>query len=43
MTDRLAGKFAIVTAAVQGIGRACAVAFAAEGAKVLAVPSRLIG
>jgi 2-keto-3-deoxy-L-fuconate dehydrogenase len=36
MTDRLAGKFAIVTAAAQGIGRACAVAFAAEGARVLA-------
>jgi 2-keto-3-deoxy-L-fuconate dehydrogenase len=36
MTDRLAGKFAIVTAAAQGIGRACALAFAAEGADVLA-------
>lgn len=36
MTDRLAGKFAIVTAAAQGIGRACAIAFAAEGANVLA-------
>lgn len=36
MTDRLAGKFALVTAAAQGIGRACAVAFAAEGARVLA-------
>lgn len=36
MTDRLAGKFALVTAAAQGIGRACALAFAAEGAKVLA-------
>ena len=36
MTDRLAGKFALVPAAAQGIGRACAVAFAAEGARVLA-------
>lgn len=36
MTDRLAGKFALVTAAAQGIGRACALAFAAEGATVLA-------
>jgi 2-keto-3-deoxy-L-fuconate dehydrogenase len=36
MTGRLAGKFAIVTAAAQGIGQACALAFAAEGAKVLA-------
>ena len=36
MTDRLTGKFILVTAAAQGIGRACAVAFAAEGATVLA-------
>ncbi|MCA8927990.1 MAG: SDR family oxidoreductase [Alphaproteobacteria bacterium] len=36
MTDRLAGKTALVTAAAQGIGRACAIAFAAEGAQVLA-------
>jgi 2-keto-3-deoxy-L-fuconate dehydrogenase len=36
MTARLAEKFAIVTAAAQGIGRACALAFAAEGARVLA-------
>ena len=35
MTDRLAGKIAIVTAAGQGIGRACAVRFAAEGARVV--------
>jgi 2-keto-3-deoxy-L-fuconate dehydrogenase len=34
MTGRLAGKSAIVTAAAQGIGRATALAFAAEGAKV---------
>jgi 2-keto-3-deoxy-L-fuconate dehydrogenase len=33
---RLAGKTAFVTAAGQGIGRACALAFAAEGAKVWA-------
>ncbi len=36
MTNRLAGKTALVTAAAQGIGRACAEAFAAEGAQVLA-------
>jgi 2-keto-3-deoxy-L-fuconate dehydrogenase len=36
MADRLKNKTAIVTAAAQGIGRACAVAFAAEGAKVIA-------
>jgi 2-keto-3-deoxy-L-fuconate dehydrogenase len=36
MADRLKNKTAIVTAAAQGIGRACAVAFAAEGAKVTA-------
>ena len=36
MTGRLEGKKAIVTAAAQGIGRAIAVAFAAEGAKVVA-------
>jgi 2-keto-3-deoxy-L-fuconate dehydrogenase len=35
-TGRLAGKTAFVTAAGQGIGRACALAFAAEGAKVWA-------
>ena len=28
MTDRLSGKTALVTAAAQGIGRACALAFA---------------
>ncbi len=33
---RLAGKTAFVTAAAQGIGRATALAFAAEGAKVIA-------
>ena len=36
MADRLAGKKALVTAAAQGIGRATALAFAAEGAQVLA-------
>ena len=36
MTDRLAGKTAFVTAAAQGIGRATALAFAAEGARVIA-------
>ncbi len=36
MTGRLAGKSAVVTAAAQGIGRATALAFAAEGARVWA-------
>ena len=36
MTGRLAGKTACVTAAAQGIGRATALAFAAEGARVIA-------
>src|SRR5436190_20615337 len=36
MSGRLAGKIALVTAAGQGIGRATAVAFADEGATVLA-------
>ena len=36
MTPRLAGKNAFVTAAGQGIGRATALAFAQEGARVIA-------
>lgn len=36
MSGRLAGKRALVTAAAAGIGRATAMAFAAEGAEVLA-------
>ena len=36
MPGRLQGKRAFVTAAAAGIGRACAIAFAREGAKVIA-------
>src|SRR5258708_29013712 len=36
MSDRLKGKRAFVTAAAVGIGRACALAFAREGATVFA-------
>jgi 2-keto-3-deoxy-L-fuconate dehydrogenase len=36
MGDRLKGKRAVVTAAAAGIGRACAIAFAREGAAVIA-------
>jgi 2-keto-3-deoxy-L-fuconate dehydrogenase len=45
MTGRLAGKRAFVTAAGQGIGRATALAFAAEGAQVIATtidPQQLV-
>lgn len=41
MADRLKGKTALVTAAAQGIGRASALAFAAEGAKVIATDVNL--
>ena len=36
MTDRLRNKTALVTAAAQGIGKATALAFAREGASVIA-------
>ena len=36
MTDRLAGKRAVITAAAHGIGRATAIAFARAGARVVA-------
>ena len=36
MTLRLAAKTAVITAAADGIGRACALAFAREGARVIA-------
>src|SRR3984893_12621939 len=36
MSDRLKGKRAVVTAAAAGIGRACAIAFARQGATVSA-------
>src|SRR6185503_16542652 len=36
MSNRLQGKRAFVTAAAAGIGRACALAFAREGATVFA-------
>ena len=36
MANRLSGKVVFITAAAQGIGRACAEAFAKDGAKVIA-------
>ncbi|TDQ80469.1 2-keto-3-deoxy-L-fuconate dehydrogenase [Dongia mobilis] len=41
MSNRLAGKTALVTAAAQGIGRASVEKFAAEGAKVIATDINL--
>jgi NAD(P)-dependent dehydrogenase (short-subunit alcohol dehydrogenase family) len=41
MSGRLAGKTALVTAAAQGMGRAAALAFAREGAQVIATDVNL--
>lgn len=43
MTERLKGKRALITAAAQGMGRATAEAFAAEGARVIATDIDLEG
>lgn len=43
MAGRLAGKKALTTASAQGIGRATALAFAAEGAQVIATDLNLEG
>jgi 2-keto-3-deoxy-L-fuconate dehydrogenase len=43
MTDRLRGKTALITAAAQGIGRATALAFAREGARVVATDINEVG
>jgi 2-keto-3-deoxy-L-fuconate dehydrogenase len=43
MASRLKGKTALLTAAAAGIGRACAQAFAAEGARVIATDIDLDG
>ena len=39
MTQRFEGKVVVVTGAAQGIGKACAVRFAAEGASVMIADS----
>ena len=41
LAGRLAGKTALITAAAQGIGRACAERFAREGARVVATDLRI--
>lgn len=43
MSNRLAGKTAFLTAAAQGIGRAVAMAFAREGARVIATDVDEVG
>ncbi len=43
MPNRLKGKRAVVTAAAAGIGRACAIAFAREGATVIATDINELG
>ena len=43
MPNRLKGKRAVVTAAAAGIGRACALAFAREGASVIATDINEVG
>jgi 2-keto-3-deoxy-L-fuconate dehydrogenase len=42
MTNRLAGKTALITAAGQGIGRATALAFVREGARVIATDVNVV-
>ena len=42
MSERLRGKTALITAAAQGIGRAIALAFAREGAAVIATDINLV-